>query len=276
MSLPGSCSPTLFRGQCWEPSGEGGREQKGLRNKEDCRYWGSGTDPGSPETNDWHCGGGRSTQLQGRHETKTSLPPTHTQSFHRVPHPKGHNRSQPVFSEALLCARALAEVCMHLGSSCSFLPSPGLCPLTPWTLVDGQVFTDSLVFSSWWFACYDLRGLDGNHQIASREQMTRHIPWMRTLRLWEGRHLPWVPQPECGSAGTGTQVALSPNVCSDHCSLLPLPLRDAQWCVVTLAPLIPICKHPPSWSPRKHIQLSISLHWARTRPSWPPWPWGSC
>ena len=38
--------------------------------------------------------------------------------------------------------------CMHLGSSRSFLPSPGLCPLTPWTLIDGQAFPDSLVFSS--------------------------------------------------------------------------------------------------------------------------------
>lgn len=56
--------------------------------------------------------------------------------------------SQPVFSEALLCAGVLAEVCMHLEALQGFLPSPGLCPLTPWTLVDGQAFTDSLVFSS--------------------------------------------------------------------------------------------------------------------------------
>ena len=103
---------------------------------------------GPPEAEDGHLGGGRPPHPQGKHETKAGLPPGPNLSPSTgSPTTKAHNRSQQVFSEALLCAGALAEVCVHLGSSCSFLPSPGLCPLTPGTLVHGQAFTDSLVSS---------------------------------------------------------------------------------------------------------------------------------
>lgn len=146
ISLPGSCSPTLFRGQCWSPVGgrKGSREASATRRMAGPGDGGKPWIPRKPQLALWRW---PTSSARGEHVWDQDKPPSTLLS-------PSVGLSPPKVTTYVSASVFWGPTLLLLGSWLRWPPPAALAgfsqprsvPFDSLDCVDGQAFTDSLVF----------------------------------------------------------------------------------------------------------------------------------